>query len=244
MNFSFPFPPPAPDQSAWRRLWPLVLLAVGLNALWLLGPAPWRPITAPGARVPAPADDTPELLRLGRAEPSSAPIPGLPLTALPPPPPSVLPNGAGLMPAQPAPLPTPLLPPLPAQLPDAAAALRAGLVQPAGTALASNERDALVGLQRRQWWLTASQDGLAQALWQRAKPLPVLPDGMGKLPSDAELRAMPEGGLAWLGAGDWHGRSLVGRQAALLIWRHGGKFWLLRLPLGEPEPGGKTLTSS
>ena len=43
-----------------------------------------------------------------------------------------------------------------------------------------------------------------------------------------------------LGTGDWHGHSLVARQAALLLWRQAGGLWLLRLPL----PSAQTLTSS
>jgi hypothetical protein len=245
LNFSFPFRPVVSERPTPQRLLPLLFLAVGVNALLLLWPVQ-RPV-APGraGRVPAPADDTPELLRLSRAAESPARLSSVPFTALPPPPPSLLPKGslaqvpvtAVLNPA----LPAPSLPP---RLAEAVPALLTLLRQLPAVAVAGGDRGALVALQRRQWWLTAAQEPLAVALWQRAALVPAPPEVLGRLPEDAELRRLPPGPVSELGAGDWHGHSLVTRQAALLLWRQAGGLWLLRLPLPAQEPVSKTLTSS
>ena len=113
-------------------------------------------------------------------------------------------------------------------------------LRPPGPLLAAPERDQLAGLQRRQWWLSAAQESLAQQLWQTGSPVTALPDAQGPLPDDGELRRLGPGPLAALGSGDWHGHSLLSRQGALLIWRQVGDLWLLRLPWPRTE----TLTSS
>ena len=245
MNFSFPFRPVVSERPTLQRLLPLLLLAVGVNALLVLWSVQRPAAPARSGRVPAPADDTPELLRLSRAEESPARLSSVPFTALPPPPPALLPKGSlAQAPVNPAPQPALPATSLPPRLAEAAPALRALLRQLPAAALPGSDRDALVALQRRQWWLTAAQEPLAVALWQRAALVPAPPEGLGRLPEDAELRRLPPGPVSGLGAGDWHGHSLVTRQAALLLWRQAEGLWLLRLPLPAPEPASKTLTSS
>lgn len=152
--------------------------------------------------------------------------------------------------------------PIPAGLPgQAAAALDGALLlaggEPAGAG--PTDREALVALQRRQIWLTASQERWLQQLWQRAeRPSGTEEDpGAGarpgddgggerdtppappELPGGVELRwlsaPLPAAGLAPLGPGDPHGSSLVGRRQLLLIWRQNGRLWLLRA--GLPRSG-------
>jgi hypothetical protein len=249
LNFSFPFLRFSPERSTavpapWRHWWRLAALALGLHGLLVLGPEPPRPGGRPSSRLASPADDTPELLRLSGAADTPARISSVPLTALPPPPPALLPKGSlaspAAAPAAEAGLP---LPPLPSRLPEAVAALRTLLRQPPGAALAGGDRELLVALQRRLFGLTAPQEPLAQALWQRAAVVPSPPDGLGGLPEEAELRRWPGASLPGFGAGDWHGHGLLGRQAALLVWRQAGTLWLVRLPLPR-EANDQTLTSS
>ncbi len=244
MNFSFPFLPADPERLPLARCLPFVLLAFGVHAALVLGPSPQRQQPARASRLASPADDTPQLLRLSRAEEVPVPLSSGSFSALPPPPPALLPKGP-LAPAATPELQAALpLPPLPSRLSDAAAAFRSLLRQPPGLVPAAGDRDTFVALQRRLWWLTAAQEPLVQALWQRATVIPSIPDGLGPLPDAAELRRWTAADLPGLGAGNWHGHGLLGRQGALLLWRQDGSVWLLRLPLPDPEPAAKTLTSS
>jgi hypothetical protein len=76
-----------------------------------------------------------------------------------------------------------------------------------------------------------------QQLWQAgvsvSPPSLQSPSPLVDLPAGVELRQLPAGAWERLGLVDPHGHSLVGRSAAVLIWRQGEKFWVLRLPLGE-----------
>lgn len=238
LNFSFP---PLSSTVERRRLLPLALLVLLGHVALVLAPSPRRAAPGPASRIPIPADDTPELLRLSRAPAGAAAarLAVVPLGA-PPPPPSLPPKGEGPAPAAAAPTAGAPAPALPARLADAAAALRTLQLRPPGPLLAAPERDQLAGLQRRQWWLSAAQESLAQQLWQTGSPVTALPDALGPLPDDGELRRLGPGPLAALGSGDWHGHSLLSRQGALLIWRQAGDLWLLRLPWPRTE----TLTSS
>ena len=239
MNFSFP---PLPLAVERRRLLPLALLVLLGHGVVVLAPSPRRPAPGSTSRIPIPADDTPELLRLSRAAApvEAARLAAVPLGALPPPPPSLLPQGEGPAPAVAAPTAGVPAPALPARLADAAAALRTLQLRAPGPLLAAPERDQLAALQRRQWWLSVAQESLAQQLWQKGSPVTDLPNTLGPLPEGGELRRLAAGPLAGLGSGDWHGHSLLSRQGALLIWRQGGDQWLLRLPW----PRSETLTSS
>lgn len=239
MNFSFL---PLSSAGERRRLLPLALLVLLGHVVLVLAPSPRRTSPGSASRIPAPADDTPELLRLSRAAAGAeAPrLDAVPLGALPPPPPSLLPNGDGPAPVPGAPtagLPAPVLP---ARLADAAAALRSLQLRSPGPLLAATERDQLAALQRRQWWLSAAQESVAQQLWQKGGPVTAVPDALRPLPEGVELRRLAAGPLAALGSGDWHGHSLLSGQGALLIWRQAGELWLLRLPW----PRAETLTSS
>ena len=62
-----------------------------------------------------------------------------------------------------------------------------------------------------------------------AAPPPPLVD----LPVAVEPRRLPAGVTGRLGLSEPHGHSLVGRNAAVLLWRLGGEVWALRLPRGE-----------
>lgn len=245
MNFNFPPPSPIPERQRLPALAALVLAAHGALALL---PAPSRPMAGRPGRIPSP-DDTPELLRLSRGPGAAAPRPaGLPLGLLPPPPPpSLLPGTPAAATASPRPAAAVatagLTPPaLPVRLADAVAALRSQLAEAPTAALAAGDRDALVALQRRQWWLSAAQEPLAQQLWQRATPVETAPTALGRLPESSELGRLPDAAPSPLAAGDHHGRSLLGRETALLLWRQGGGVWLVRLPLGR-KPENQTLTS-
>lgn len=244
MNFSFPPQRPAAEaaQPWWRPLLPVALLAVAVHGLVLSWPAPRRSSAGIGSRVPQAADDTPQLLRLSRAA-QPGPLSPAPLDGLPPPPPSPLPlapaapDVAGAVSTTGLALPAP---PLPARLEAAATALGQLQRQLPEANLSHADRGSVVALQRRQWWLTAAQEGVLQRIWQAGVPVERAPEALGQLPEDGELRRLPAGAVPVLGAGDWHGHSLVGRQAALLLWRQAGSLWLLRLPLARPQ----TLTSS
>ena len=253
LNFSFPFLRPVPDAAApqhapWRRWWFLAALALAVHAVWMLGAAPPRPAGRPLSRLASPADDTPELLRLNRAAGSPAALPTVPLTPLPPPPPALLPKGAPAPLAVPGPVQPGLAPPpLPTRLPEAVAALRLVIAQAPGAAIATGDRDAPVAMQRRLWWLTAAQEPLVLDLWQRAAAEPAPPDGLGPLPDEIALRRSSPADRSGLGPGDWHGHTLLGRQAALLLWRQAGRWWLVRIPMPRDtsgQPGAQTLTSS
>lgn len=238
MNFNFP---PLCSAGEWRRLLPMALLVLLGHGLLVLAPSPRRASPGSASRIPIPAEDTPELLRLSRAAAGAeaARLAAVPLAALPPPP-SLLPKGEG-----PAPAPAALTagvpaPALPARLAEAAAALRTLQLRAPGPLVTAPERDQMAALQRRQWWLSAAQESLVQQLWQKSSPVTALPAALGPLPEGGELRRLDAGPLAVLGSGDWHGHSLLSRQGALLIWRQAGELWLLRLPWPRPE----TLTSS
>ena len=247
LNFSFPPPRPTaePLQPWLRRLLPMALLAVAVHGLFLAMPAPRRSLVGAGGRVPQSADDTPELLRLSNTMAEPGRLGPLTLGALPPPP-SQLPLGlpaaaasGGLSTTRSA-LPAP---PLPPHLGDAASALQLLLRQVPGGALAAADRDAVIALQRRQWWLSAAQERVLQTLMQSGVAVEHAPEDFGSLPVGAELRRLPAAVVPVLGTGDWHGHSLLGGQAALLLWRQAGSLWLLRLP--QPQEGAaQTLTIS
>lgn len=259
MNSSSPPRLPAPEAALRRRWLSLALLAVALHGIWIMLPPSRRAQPGPAGRLPVPTDDTPELLRLSRAGDAPAGLSGLPVgLPPPPPPPNLLPqaaaplgagpaSGSSLGPAPGLPLPAALpQPPLPLRLVEAAAQLRSLLAQPPPAALSAADRDGLVALQRRQWWLAAAQTPLLQRLWQHGAAVPVPPAALAGLPQAAELRRLPAGPLPGLGDGDWHGHSLVAPEAALLLWRQAGSLWVLRLPSREPsrEPAAETLTGS
>jgi len=261
LNFSFQPPPVGLDglPPRLRRLLPFALIALACHGLLVAWPTARR---APASRPAPPADDTPELLRLSRATSQAARLTAVPaatlaLGELPPPPPSLLPQASGRPQVPLTAIPTrrdlPLAsnaagraaslppPPLPGRLEELAAALRQLQRSAPPEALAAADRDSLVALQRRQWWLSAAQEPLLQRLWQRAIAVDAAPDSLGPAAKELELRRLPAGPPPELGAGDWHGHSLVGRQSTLLLWRQEGQLWLLRLPR---ESGGETLTSS
>ena len=254
MNYNFPSLSPA--ASTWlRRRLPLLLVILAVNLALALGPAHrGGPGVNRNQRL-ALADDTPELLRLSRSQGLSTVSPGGPglgMTAaaianLPPPPPANLPLvKAGNLPPFPAesqpqrpsatPAPVQLPPP---RLPDrASVALEAirQLVRPASTATNPDRalgRDELAAIQRRQWWLSGGQEPVLQQLWQAGVSVSPPPSPLADLPTGVELRQLPAGACERLGLIDPHGHSLVGRSAAVLIWRQGKQFWGLRLPLGE-----------
>jgi hypothetical protein len=259
LNYNFPSLSPA--ASTWlRRRLPLLLVILAVNLALALGPAHrGGPGVNRNQRL-ALADDTPELLRLSRAQgllTVSPGGPGLGMTAaaianLPPPPPANLPLvKAGSLPPFPAdsqpqrpsatPAPVQLPPP---RLPDrASVALEAirQLVRPAAPTATNPDRalgrDELAAIQRRQWWLSGGQEPVLQQLWQAgvsvSPPSLQSPSPLADLPAGVELRQLPAGAWERLGLVDPHGHSLVGRSAAVLIWRQGNQFWALRLPLGE-----------
>lgn len=244
LNFSFPPQRPAAESAQpWlRRLMPVALLALAAHAFVLVLPASRRSVTAMDGRVPQPADDTPELLRLSRGTAQPMTSPQAPLNVLPPPPsdlplPLASPNTPAVLKPTGVVLPAP---PLPARLEDAATALGLLQRQLPEAALSNPDREAVAALQRRQWWLTGAQEVALQRIWQGGVAVDSVPDSLGKLPENGELRRLPAGAVPVLGTGDWHGHSLVGRQAALLLWRQAGSLWLLRLPLSSAQ----TLTSS
>lgn len=239
MNFSFP---PLPAIHERRRLLLLVLLVLVGHGVLMLAPGPRRQAPGSSGRIPLPADDTPELLRLSRATAGADParLTAVPLGALPPPPPSLLPKGGQPAPAAAAPIGGVPAPALPARLADAAAALQSLQLKPPGQLVAAPELNQLAALQRRQWWLTPAQEPLAQQLWQKAEAQASVPQALGPLPEVGELKQLSPGALALLGSGDWHGQSLLSRQGVMLIWRQAGGLWLLRLPW----PSQETLTSS
>jgi len=266
LNFSSPHRRPHDHEPSGRqRQRQLLTLALALlvahGAVLLLAPAQRRPGATGVERIPAVADDTPQLLRLSRATTAEpARLATVPLGDLPPPPPSPLPIVGATAPqarqARQAPLPSPHTrgpglppPPLPSRLADAVAGLRSLQRITPGQALTAAERDLLVCLQRRQLWLASAQDAQAERLWQRATAVTDnLPAELDGLPEGAELRRLAADPPPELVAGDGHGQSLVGREATLLLWRQAGRLWLLRLPTPR-EPARstdaeKTLTSS
>lgn len=254
MNFSFQSLGASPDSlpPPGRRLLPFALVALILHGVVVAWPTPRR-APAAASRLPRPVDDTPELLRLHQTANPSPRLAGVPagtlaLADLPPPPPSLLPKAAGpppggAVPARPAAAVRQALPapPLPVRLAELATALRTLQRTAPPEALTASDRDTLVALQRRQWWLSSAQEPVLQRLWQRATPVEPPPESLGAAGREVELRRLPAGVPPELGAGDWHGHSLVGRETTLLLWRHDGLLWLLRLPR---QTGGETLTSS
>lgn len=262
LNFSFPPRRHGHEPGGrQRQLLTLALLLLAVHgAVLLLAPAHRRPGATGAERIPAVADDTPQLLRLSRATGEPARLATVPLGDLPPPPPSPLPIVGATAPqarqARQAPRPSPdargpgLPPPaLPSRLADAVAGLRSLQRITPGQALTAAERDLLVALQRRQVWLASAQDAQAERLWQRATAVTdSLPAELDGLPEGADLRRLAADPPPELVAGDGHGQSLVGREATLLLWRQAGRLWLLRLPIPR-EPARstdaeKTLTSS
>ncbi len=255
MNYNFPSLPPAASTRLLRRL-PLLLAILAVNLALALGPAHRGGPGVQRSQRLALADDTPELLRFSRAQGLATVSPGGPglgmaaaaMANLPPPPPANLPLGkAGNWPPFPAdgkpqgptapPAPVPLPPP---GLPDrASVALEAirQLVRPAAPTATNPEkavgRDELAAIQRRQWWLSGGQEPVLQQLWQGGVSVSQSPSPLADLPAGVELRRLGAGAWEWLGLVDPHGHSLVGRSAAVLIWRQGNQFWALRLPLAE-----------
>jgi hypothetical protein len=257
LNFNFPALPPALALGLRRRL-PLLLLILAANLALALAPTDrGTPGVNRNQRL-AITDDSPELLRFSRSQSLATvlPIPNLSnlpggLATLPPPPTNLPLVKAGNLPPFPAesqpqrpsatPAPVQLPPP---RLPDrASVALEAirQLVRPAAPTATNPDRalgrDELAAIQRRQWWLSGGQEPVLQQLWQGgvsvSPPSSQSPSPLADLPAGVELRQLPAGAWERLGLVDPHGHSLVGRSAAVLIWRQGGKFWVLRLPLGE-----------
>jgi hypothetical protein len=233
----------------WDRLLPWALLALGVHAVLLLVPVSRQPGSGPAGRIALPADDTPELLRLSRAATPLTTIPDLAIAGLPPPPPPSLMQGAADLPATASrgPEHTALpMPPLPRSLEAATTAMGALVRLQPQAALIGPDRDALVALQRRQWWLSAAQEPRLATLWKRAAVVEPRPAALGKLPEGAELRRLADPSAAGLNQHDWHGHSLVGRQVALLLWREAGSLWLMKLPTPPEQASGpdpKTITT-
>jgi hypothetical protein len=238
----------------WDRLLPWALLALGVHAGLLLVPVSRQPASGPAGRIALPADDTPELLRLSRAATPLTTIPDLAIAGLPPPPPPSLLHGAAVLPATASrapehtglPVPALPMPALPGSLEAATSAMGALVRLQPQAALLGPDRDGLVALQRRQWWLSAVQEPRLATLWKRAAVVEPRPAALGKLPEGVELRRLGDPSAAGLSPHDWHGHSLVGRQGVLLLWRQAGSLWLVKLPMPAEQVSGpdpKTITA-
>lgn len=129
---------------------------------------------------------------------------------------------------------------LPGQ-PAAALELARAVAGGAGTALAPDgATEALLAVQRRQWWMDPALLQQLQRTWMQARRA-AAPAGWRDLPLGLELRRLPlrqASALVALIGGDAHGRSLVARQQVTLLWRQGDSLWLLRQPLGGADGPG------
>lgn len=129
---------------------------------------------------------------------------------------------------------------LPAQ-PAAALELARAVAGGAGSGLAADgATEALLAVQRRQWWMDPALLQQLQRTWTQARKASA-PAGWRDLPPDLELRRLPlrqASALVALIGGDPQGRSLVARQQLTLLWRQGESLWLLRQPLGGGEGAG------
>ncbi len=212
-----------------------LLIVLVLLASW---PETRRPRRAVGA------DDTPLLLRWSRPAPAANPaaalntIPLQGLLALPPPPPASLGNGA--VPPEAAGLPAvrrPSEPPSvePSRLPrqPGEAFLLARQVASGGPSAEAS--DALVAVQRRQWWLYPGQESGLLALWAAGNEQP-LPAALGPLPLGVQVRSLAAAAAEPLALSELHGRSIRHGNELWLLWRQGPSLWILRGALANPAP--------
>ena len=225
-----------------RRWAPALLAALLCQLVLVLALPPVGPESRRGRRAVF-ADDTPTLLRWSRPS-SSAPTASLPtiplqgLAALPPPPPSSLPNGAFAS--------------APTALPTVAPAARPGEAEGAGlpgkpgdafrlarqVAQAPRPKQAsaaVVAVQRRQWWLLPGQDKTLQALWEGGQEQ-APPAALGPVPEGVAVRQVAVSATAPLALAALHGRSLLDGDQLWLLWRQGANLWILRGSL-ESSPG-------
>ncbi len=240
MNSNFLQRLPLLDDSRLRRWAPALLAALIAQAV-LVAALPQAEPDSRRARRTVLADDTPTLLRWSR-KPAATPaaslqaIPLQGLAALPPPPPSTLPNGAFAT--------APTAAATPAEVKVEAEGV--GLPRQPGEAfrlarqVAQAERPQqpplvpLVALQRRQWWLLPGQDQALQALWNSGREQ-TLPPALGSLPEGVASRTVAAAAAAPLALGELHARSLLAGDQLWLLWRQGPTLWLLRGPLaGAP----------
>jgi hypothetical protein len=220
------------------------LAALLCQLLVVLAAPPVGPPDARRSRRAALADDTPSLLRWSRPS-TLAPVASLPtiplqgLAALPPPPPSSLPNGAFVS--------------APAAVPTVAPAARPGEAEGAGlpgqpgeafrlarlVAQAPRPKQAsvaVVAVQRRQWWLLPGQDKTLQALWERGQEQ-ASPAALGPMPEGVALRQVAVSAAEPLALAALHGRSLLDGDQLWLLWRQGASLWILRGSLeSNPRP--------
>ncbi len=260
MNFNFPSLPPALALGLRRRL-PLLLLILAANLALALAPTDrGNPGVNRNQRLGI-TDDSPELLRFSRSQSLSTVLPGGNLANMPaglatlPPPPTNLPlvKAGNLPEMSSAKGPSSkgpgssgktggsalLMNLAPPDLPDRASVALEALRQLMGPDTNGTDtdsglgRDQLAAIQRRQWWLSSGQEPVLQQLWQTGVRVSQPPAPLADLPAAVEPRRLPAGVTGRLGLPEPHGHSLVGRSAAVLLWRLGGEVWALRLSLGE-----------
>ena len=221
------------------RRWAPALIAAGLCQAWLLlALVPPAPDGRRSGRIAAP-DDTPTLLRWSRLpnqQAATAALPVIPLqglSALPPPPPSSLPTepearGPGpLRLGGGAPSPADGLPPQP----GAAFALVRLVAR--GEWPQDPPSQALVAVQRRQWWLLPAQSRALEDLWTGGVEKP-WPPNLGAVPPGVSVRQVPVTAAASLSLAELHGRSLRSGDELWLLWQQGSRLWILRGPTALP----------
>lgn len=194
---------------------------------------PVGPDTRRGRRA-ALADDTPTLLRWSRT-PAATPAPSLQaiplqgLAALPPPPPSTLPNGAFA------------IAPVKVEAEGAGLPRQPGETFRLARQVAQGPRPkqasaAVVAVQRRQWWLLPNQNKALQALWDGGLEQ-ALPPSLGPVPEGVAVRQVAVSAAAPLALAALHGRSLLDGDQLWLLWRQGASLWILRGSVeSSPEP--------
>ena len=238
LNFSFlPLPRRLADPAL--RRWGPALFAAGLCQVWvLLALVPPEPAGRRSRRTVG-FDDTPSLLRWSRLpsqQASAAALPVIPLEgleALPPPPPSTLPTEPEV--TSPGSLPQGGRPPsqadaLPAQ-PGTAFALARQVAR--GEWPQDPPIQALVAVQRRQWWLLPVQTRALEALWNGGTEK-TWPPSLGSVPQGVSVRQVPVTAAASLSLDELHGRSLRSGAELWLLWQQGARLWILRAPLAMP----------
>lgn len=128
--------------------------------------------------------------------------------------------------------------------PAAGLELAQAVARGAGSALGNDgATEALMAVQRRQWWMDPPLLLELQRHWSRGRQA-TAPATWRDLPQALEMRRLPlaqAGGLQRRIGDDLHGCSLVSRQQITLLWRQGDSLWLLRLPLdGGRDNAGLT----
>jgi hypothetical protein len=118
--------------------------------------------------------------------------------------------------------------------PAAGLELAQAVARGAGSALGNDgATEALVAVQRRQWWMDPPLLLALQRSWSQARRA-AAPAPWRDLPPGLEVRRLPlaqADGLRERIGDDLHGRSLVSRQQITLLWRAGDTLWLLRQAL-------------